>query len=72
MMTDLPEKIGNLAAVVKALEASKPDNLKAKEMLATELSDMLYVFFVMAEHYGINLEESFLQAMNDYMLKFVG
>ena len=71
MMTDLPEKAGNLAAVVKALEASKPDKPNTKEMLATELSDMLYVIFVMAEHYGINLEDSFLQTMNDRILKFV-
>lgn len=40
-------------------------------MLATELSDLLYMIFVLAEHYGIELEESFLQTVNDYMLRFI-
>jgi NTP pyrophosphatase (non-canonical NTP hydrolase) len=40
-------------------------------MLATELSDLLYIIFVLAEHYGIELEDSFLQTVNDYMLKFI-
>lgn len=71
MMADLPEKAGSLAAVVKALEASEPDKPSIRTMLATELSDMLYVIFVMAEHYGINLEDSFLQIMNDRILKFI-
>ena len=71
MMTDLLERAGGVAAAVKGLEASKLDKPNTKEMLATELSDMLYVIFVLAEHYGINLEESFLQTMNDYILKFV-
>jgi len=31
----------------------------------------LYIIFVLAEHYGIELEDSFLQTVNDYMLKFI-
>jgi hypothetical protein len=26
---------------------------------------------VLAEHYGIELEESFLQTVNDYILRFI-
>ncbi|MDI6847766.1 MAG: hypothetical protein QMD23_06525 [Candidatus Bathyarchaeia archaeon] len=48
-----------------------PEKHKTKEMLATELSDLLYIIFVLAEHYGINLEEAFLQTVNDYMLRFI-
>jgi len=68
----LLEEAGEVAAVVKGLEGFKPrEKPKTKEMLATELSDMLYIIFVLAEHYGINLEESFIQTVNDYMLRFM-
>jgi len=61
-----------VASVVKGLEGFKPpEKPKTKDMLATELSDLLYIVFILAEHYGINLEESFLQTVNEYMLRFV-
>ena len=72
MVTDLLEEAGEVAAVVKGLEGFKPpEKPKTKEMLATELSDLLYIIFVLAEHYGINLEETFLQTVNDYALRFI-
>ena len=72
MMTDLLEEAGEVAAVVKGLEGFKPpEKPKTKDMLATELSNLLYIIFVLAEHYGIELEESFLQTVNDYMLRFI-
>jgi NTP pyrophosphatase (non-canonical NTP hydrolase) len=72
MITDLLEEAGEVAAAVKGLEGFKPpEKPKTKEMLATELSDLLYIIFVLAEHYGINLEESFLQTVNEYMLRFI-
>ena len=72
MVTDLLEEAGEVAAVVKGLEGFKPpEKPKTKEMLATELSDMLYIIFILAEHYGINLEESFIQTVTDYMLRFI-
>jgi len=72
MVTDLLEEAGEVATVVKGLEGFKPpEKPKTKEMLATELSDLLYITFILAEHYGINLEESFLQTVNDYMLRFI-
>jgi len=72
MVTDLLEEAGEVASSVKGLEGFKPpEKPKTKEMLATELSDMFYIIFVLAEHYGIELEESFLQTVNDYMLRFI-
>ncbi|HEY4675129.1 MAG TPA: MazG nucleotide pyrophosphohydrolase domain-containing protein [Candidatus Bathyarchaeia archaeon] len=72
MVTDLLEEAGEVAAAIKGLEGYKPpEKPKTKEMLATELSDMLYIIFVLAEHYGIQLEETFLQTVNDYLLRFV-
>ena len=72
MVTDLLEEAGEVASVVKGLEGFKPpEKPKSKGMLATELSDLLYIVFVLAENYGIDLEESFLQTVNDYMLRFI-
>jgi NTP pyrophosphatase (non-canonical NTP hydrolase) len=70
--SDLLQKSGKIAEVIKSLEnsgtAKKPE---CKEMLSTELSNLLFIVFVLSEHYGIELEESFLQTVNDYMLKFI-
>ena len=72
MVADLLEEAGEVAAVVKGLEGFKlREKPNTKEMLATELSDLLYIIFVLAEHYGINLEESFLQTVSDYVLRFI-
>ncbi|MDH5783046.1 MAG: hypothetical protein OEZ35_05215 [Candidatus Bathyarchaeota archaeon] len=72
MVTDLLEEAGEVAAIVKGLEGFKPpEKPKTKEMLAAELSDLLYIIFVLAEHYGVELEETFLQTVNDYMLRFI-
>jgi len=72
MITDLLEEAGEVAAVVKGLEGFKPPKKpKTKEMLAAELSDLLYIIFVLAEYYGVELEETFLQTVNDYALRFI-
>jgi NTP pyrophosphatase (non-canonical NTP hydrolase) len=72
MVTDLLEEAGEVAAMVKGLEGYKPpEKPKLKELLATELSDLLYIIFVLAEHYEIKLEEVFLQTVNDYVLRFL-
>lgn len=72
MVADLLEEAGEVAGVVKGLEGFKPpDRPKTREMLATELSDLLYMTFILAEHCGIDLEEAFVQTVNDYVLRFV-
>ncbi len=72
MVTDLLEEAGEVANTVKSLEGFKPpEKPRSKEMLAAELSDLLYMIFVLSEHYGIELEDSFLQTVNDYILRFV-
>lgn len=72
MVTSLLEEAGEVAAVVKDLEGfNPPKKPKTKEMLATELSGLLYIIFILAEHYGIELEEAFLQTVNDYVLRFI-
>jgi NTP pyrophosphatase (non-canonical NTP hydrolase) len=72
MATALLEEAAEVASVVRRLEAFKPpDKVKTKEMLATELSDVLFMVFVLAEHYGIELEESFMQTTNDKFMSML-
>jgi NTP pyrophosphatase (non-canonical NTP hydrolase) len=71
MVTHLLEEAGEVATAVQGLEGLKPEKPKMKEMLATELSDLLYMIFALAEHYGIELEEAFLQTVNDYVLRSI-
>ena len=69
MVTDLLEEAGEVAAAIKGLEGFKPpEKPKTKEMLATELSDLLYMILVLAENYGIELEEVFMQTVNDRLI----
>ena len=71
MAADLLEEAGEVAAVIKGLEGFKPpEKPKTREMLATELSDLLYIILVLAEHYGVELSESFPQTVNGYMHRF--
>jgi len=72
MVTDLLEEAGEVAAAIKGLEGFKPpEKPRTKELLATELSDLLYMILVLAENYGIELEEVFMQTVNDYVLRFI-
>ena len=71
-VTDILEEAGEVAGAVKGLEGFKsPDKKKTKEMLARELSDLLYGIFILAEHYNITLEDVFLETVNDYILRFL-
>ena len=72
MVTGLLEEAGEVASVVRGLEGFKPpEKPKTKEMLATELSDLLYMIFILAEHYGIELEGPFVQTINGYLSRFI-
>jgi len=71
-VTDLLEEAGEIASAVKALEDLRPlEKSGTKETLAKELSNMLYTIFVLAEQHHIELEETFLQTVNDYILRFI-
>lgn len=71
-VTDLLEEGRKVSTAVKKLEGSRiPKEPREKERLAKELSNVLYTVFVLAEHYQIELEETFLQTVNDYILKFI-
>jgi NTP pyrophosphatase (non-canonical NTP hydrolase) len=72
MITDMLEEAGQVATTVKGLEGLElSEKPKTKDTLAVELSNMLYMIFVLAEHYGIELEESFLQTVNDRIISML-
>lgn len=63
LVSGLLEEASKVAITVK----EQPEE-EAKQALATQLSDLLYSVFVLAEQHGINLEEIFLQSVNDRIL----
>jgi NTP pyrophosphatase (non-canonical NTP hydrolase) len=72
IVTDLLEEAGEVASTVKGLEGYKPpEKPKTRQMLATELSDLLYAIFVLAEHYNLNLEETFTETIQNYKSRFL-
>ena len=62
LVTGLLEEASKVATTVK----EQPEEVK--QTLATQLSDLLYSVFILAEQYGVNLEEIFLQSVNDRIL----
>ncbi len=69
---ELLEEANRLASTVRDIEGSaNQKGLETKQDLPTELSNMLYMIFVLAENYGIELEDGFLQTVNDYILRFI-
>jgi len=72
IVTDILEEAGEVASVVKGLEGYKPpEKVKTKEMLTSELSDLLYSVFLLAGYYRINLEDAFIQTIRNYRRRFL-
>lgn len=63
IITNLQEETTKVATTIR--EQSEE---KIKQTLASQLSNVLYNVFVIAENYGISLEEDFLQNVNDKIL----
>jgi len=71
IITDILEEAGEVASIVKGLEGYKPpEKPKTNEMLATELSDLLYGIFLLAEHYNVSLDEAFPRTIKSYLPRF--
>ena len=63
------KKAGEIAQKIRALEDSWSS--ANKEEFAKLLSELLFAMFVLAERYGVSLEDSFLQAVDELILGFV-
>ena len=65
-VSEILEESSKIRKAVEKLDGLKfEEKPEANEKLARELSNMLYLLLVLAEHYKIELEESFLQTVND-------
>lgn len=72
VVSDLLKEAGEAAAVVKCLEGFKPsEENTSSRMLAEKLNNLLYCVFVVAEGYRLDLEESFLEQVNDKLLSLL-
>lgn len=68
--THLLEEAGKVCIAVKSLEESRSsEKSQPTEKLTKELNNVLYSVFVLAEHYGLNLEETFLEHVNNLLLE---
>jgi NTP pyrophosphatase (non-canonical NTP hydrolase) len=63
--------VGDLMKLVQAMNGVRtiPDT---REKLGHELADCLWCVLVLAERYGINLEQTFVQTMNDLEQRLAG
>jgi phosphoribosyl-ATP pyrophosphohydrolase len=65
----LVKKSDEIAQKIKATE--NLDAIAKKEAIAKMLSELLFAAFVLAEQQGVNLEDSFLQTVDEMILGFV-
>ena len=65
---DLKKKTDEIVDTVKNLTTSV-DSASNKLMLSKQLSDLLFAAFLLAEEHGINLEEAFLQRIDEFILE---
>ena len=60
---------GEIARKIKGSEDLR--GLQQKEETAKQLSELLFVMFVVAERLGVSLEDSFLQTVDEMILRFI-
>ncbi len=65
---ELIKKSNEINEKIKGFQTSSPP---AKEELSKLFSELLFSLFVLSERYGIILEDSFLQALDELILRFV-
>lgn len=71
-LTDVLEEAGDVADIVKNLEGYAPHQEPAPcERLASELSDLLWSVFILAEMYGLDLDTAFERTLKSYEARFL-
>ena len=68
--SDLAKKANEISAYIKNLEAAG-NGEKGKNEVARLLSELFFAAFILAEHQKVDLEESFMQTVDDYILGLV-
>ncbi len=67
----LATKVADLAQIMKAEVGSEMDNAKASEAAKKVLSEIVFNVLVLAERSSVELEDSFLQTVDEIILGFV-
>jgi NTP pyrophosphatase (non-canonical NTP hydrolase) len=67
-IADLRACCENVAQFAELEKLEEQKNAIQTRSLAAALSDVLYAVFVLAEHYRINIEDVFMETMNDRMI----
>lgn len=74
-VAELAVKVREIEGLVRRLEETGSSegsrDERGKGGLVAGFSEILFLVFVLAEHYGVNLEEEFMQFVNDRMLNFL-
>lgn len=68
--TYLTQKTAEIAEKLRTINDAEPAG--GREEFAKLLSEELFALFVLAERSGVSLEDSFLQAVDEIILGFVG
>jgi NTP pyrophosphatase (non-canonical NTP hydrolase) len=67
-IADLRASCENVAQFAELEKLEEQKNAIQTRSLAAALSDVLYAVFVLAEHYKLNIEDVFMETMNDRMI----
>ncbi len=65
-VTELQDHLGKLLDTINKSESTAKDS--DKNMIGQELSDLIYLTLILAEYYRIELEDIFLETVNDRIL----
>jgi NTP pyrophosphatase (non-canonical NTP hydrolase) len=67
MLASLVEEVGELAREINSLEKiKKKKNTEPASSISLELGDILFSLVCLANHYEVELEDSFLRIMKKY------
>jgi len=66
---DLIKKTEEIAKKLK--EKQEPSSFQSREELASMFSKLLFSIFVLSERHGVNLEDSFLRAVDELIMELV-
>ena len=70
MLASLTEEVGELAREINNREKIKKKKTSELEMdISLELADILFSLICIANHYGVDLEESFKKVMEKYSIR---
>ncbi len=69
MLQDLSQKVKEIDSKITELgKLDSSEKARKSETLGMELSELVYVAFILAEYHNIELEDIFLQTVNDRMI----